>query len=97
MKSTGIVTFGALAVIIFFGFIYLILGGVLDMVALASIPVVLCAEAIVLGMFYATIYHSGTEQMAATSIVAPIEPRKPASPRKVQHVHLTAPTQMVKS
>ena len=97
MKSTGIATFGALAVIIFFGFIYLILGGVLDMVALASIPVILCAEVIVLGMFYATVYHSKAEQMAATSIVAPIEPRKPAAMRKVQHVILSSPTQMVKS
>ncbi len=97
-NNTGKVAFVILAVIFFFGFMKLILGGVMDMVALASFPVILSAEAIVFGMLYATIFHSETEGTAAAHSVASIaEPSKPASQRKIQQAHLFSPSRMVKS
>ncbi len=97
-RNTGKVAFVILAVIFFFGFMKLILGGVMDMVALSSIPVILSAEAIVFGMLYATIFHSESEEtVAAHAGASPAEPDKPASQRKVQQVQLSSPSRMVKS
>lgn len=97
-RNTGKVALSVLAVIIFFGFMYLILDGVLDMVALASIPVVLCAEGIVLGMFYATLFHSESEEMAAAAeVAAKTETTKLVPAQNIQRAILPSRAHMVKS
>ena len=81
-KKTGKCVFGAIAVVVFFGVMYLISNGVVDLAVLSSIPIILCAETIVLGMLYATIFHSEPEEITATLLIETVtESTNPVVPR----------------
>jgi hypothetical protein len=55
--SARISLFAFIYVGLFVGAMASITGGVMDIAAAVSAPVILCAEALVLGMIYATTFH----------------------------------------
>lgn len=67
MTTTRFAVFAALYVVIFIGFMAVITGGVIDIAAWVSAPVILTAEGLVLSMIYMSAYHSEGEEHAARS------------------------------
>lgn len=56
--ATRLAIFAFVYVVLFVGAMASITGGVMDIAAGASVPVILSAEALVLGMIYMTMFHS---------------------------------------
>ncbi len=57
-QAFGKKIFAALVVVLFAGTLFVVRDCPLDSVMAASIPIILCAGALVLGMMYMTIFHS---------------------------------------
>ncbi len=64
------VSFGFMYTAIFFGTMWVCTDGALDIAAAASVPIILCAETIVLTMFYMTTFH-GEQHETARAIAIP--------------------------
>ena len=63
MSTNGRLTvFGTLYIIIFIAAMAAISGGVLDVAALVSIPVIMSSELLILGMIYLNAFHSNAAE-----------------------------------
>lgn len=76
--TTRLAIFGFVFVVLFVGAMASITGGVLDIAAAASVPVIVSAEAMVLGMIYMTTFHSE----------AHAEPKEIQSPKLDTYSHV---------
>ncbi len=72
------VVFAVLFVGLFIGGMQVINGWKMDMVTWSSIPVILSAEGLVLGMMYATIYHGMEHEEVAVKPAQQLKPRADA-------------------
>ena len=75
--------FAALFVSIFFGAMWVCTNWVMDITTYASIPVIMCAETIILGMFYATIFHGAPADAQHEAVGAP---RRDATVRRSEQL-----------
>ena len=85
MCSTRHKVFAALYVILFTSVIWICTGWSMDIITYASIPIIVCAESIVLGMVYMTVFH-GEATPAEHAVSVAVTPPDQVQKKQPEHI-----------